>query len=118
MASRAYEGKLIEHCSNCLGHWVAKAKLQHVVVTRLFRFDAGLALQLAKAPANRTISAAESSRNLACPSCNVELAPRKFADDTPIVVNRCSACEGTWLDHHELEQVQMIVEAIDDLLRG
>jgi len=118
MSSRSYEGKPIEQCSNCLGHWVVKAKLQHVVLTRILRFDAHLAVQLAKTPANRAISMAETSRKLACPTCNVELTPRKFADDTPIVINRCVGCEGTWLDRHELEQVQMIVEAIDDLLRG
>lgn len=111
-----YEGKLVGHCPNCLGHWLRKAVLQHVIATRIVPLDRAAAAKLAKAAPDRTIPHVELTRVLECPECKTPLEPRKFADDSPIVVNRCADCEGVWLDRQELERVQMLIEAIDDTL--
>ncbi len=118
MQARTYEGKFVEQCSGCLGHWLPRAKLQHIIVTRLVKFDTKTAQALARSSSTRSIPPSELIRRLDCPTCRIEMTTRRFADDSPVVINRCFRCEGVWLDHFELEQIQMIVEAIDDLLRG
>lgn len=95
-----------------------KSALQHVIATRIVALDRAAAAQLAKAAPDRMIPLAELTRELECPECKTPLEPRKFADDSPIVVNRCTDCEGVWLDRHELELVQMLIEATHDVLRG
>lgn len=116
MHGRQYEGRLICHCSNCHGHWLRKPQLKHVIETRIVSFDMTVAVALARTTPSRDVPINEFGRMLSCPDCNLDLDSRKYADDSPITVNRCVECEGVWLDRDELELIQMLIEAFDDLL--
>jgi Zn-finger nucleic acid-binding protein len=37
-----------------------------------------------------------------------------YGGDSGIIVNRCPACGGVWLDRCELESIQTLVEGLDD----
>jgi Zn-finger nucleic acid-binding protein len=39
-----------------------------------------------------------------------------YAGDTGIIIDRCTSCRGIWLDEHELEKIQMVIEGWDDAL--
>ena len=49
-----------------------------------------------------------------CPRCGSEL---KIETHKGIEVDRCSSCEGMWLDHHELDQLEDTV-LDDDPVKG
>ena len=49
-----------------------------------------------------------------CPKCGVDLNMGSYKG---IEVDRCPQCEGTWLDHHELDQLEDTVMD-DDRLKG
>ena len=116
MRTVIYEGEFVSHCSNCLGNWLSKSTLKNIVTVRQILFDQAQSIRLARSSPDRSISAAEHERLLTCPACKTTLGPRKFTDDSPITFNRCTNCEGVWLDHQELEWVQMFDEGIEDLL--
>ncbi len=116
MHARQYEGRLICHCTNCYGHWLRKPQLKHVIETRIVRFDMTVAVALARTAPSRDVPFNEFGRMLSCPECKLDLDPRRYADDSPVIVNRCVSCEGIWLDKDELELIQMLIEAFDELL--
>ena len=116
MSSIKYEGALVHQCTNCMGHWLETLELRTIVSIRQILFDRDEAMRLAKSEPDRSVSEAEQERSLACPACNQSLQARKYADDGPITFNWCDSCEGVWLDHQELELVQMFVEGVKDLL--
>ncbi len=118
MQPRTYEGQLISHCPNCDGNWLGRSQLKHVINTRTVQFDMQLARSLALTAPSRHIASKELDRLLSCPACNLDLQTRKYADDSAITVNRCDTCEGVWLDRGELEMVQMLVEAFEELLKA
>ena len=39
-----------------------------------------------------------------------------YGGNTGIIVDRCTTCRGIWLDGHELEKIQMVIEGWDDAL--
>lgn len=46
-----------------------------------------------------------------CPKCPAQdLVPFKYASNSGIILDKCPACAGIWLDKHELELVQALVE--------
>lgn len=90
--------------------------LKHVIETRVIRFDMTVAMALAKSTPSRNVPANENGRMLNCPDCKLDLDSRRYADDSSVIVNRCASCEGIWLDKDELELIQMLIEAFDDLL--
>lgn len=47
-----------------------------------------------------------------CPRCNSELKVENYKD---IEVDQCSACQGMWLDYGELEQLEDVVLAEDEI---
>ena len=49
-----------------------------------------------------------------CPRCEVQLKVGSFKG---MEVDRCQRCEGIWLDHHELDQLEDTVMD-DDRLKG
>ena len=112
MQHYVYEGTEIHHCLNCYGHWLAKEALQNSVAVRQVLFDQEESIRLARSMPGRSVSDGERDRLMACPSCHQDILARRYADDSPITLNRCSACQGIWLDHLELEHVQMFVEGI------
>ena len=52
---------------------------------------------------------ADGEHGLKCPNCQASMTESTFADDCPVLVDRCAE-HGTWLDAGEIKQVQVFVE--------
>ena len=50
-----------------------------------------------------------------CPRCNLVLSPELHRG---IEVDRCSSCNGRWLDHHELDALEATVPSTEDQRRA
>lgn len=49
-----------------------------------------------------------------CPKCsNVSLTPLSPADMPDVIVDRCSRCNGFWLDHGELDRMKEVAQQLD-----
>ena len=73
--------------------------------------DVGIDRRLARV---YTASLAQGERSgMDCPRCDVELTVEKHKG---LEVDRCSQCEGIWLEHHELGKLEDTVA--DDVPKG
>jgi len=55
-----------------------------------------------------------SERQLACPFCDGVMRPVNYGSDTAVIVDRCEGCGAVWLDAHELEMIQALMETWQD----
>ncbi len=110
-----YEGVDIASCETCGGEFVGGAQLQRIVSLRDERFDAVVREVIGDERRPRFgVPADERPRALACPECASDMHVVNYAGDTAVYVDRCGVCGGIWLDHHELEAIQVILERWQD----
>lgn len=106
-----YEGMEIETCPGCEGEWLDAGELGHIVRTieRAFTAEEVRALEVVRQQTFRTETSTRS--RLRCPKCaDQELTPFNYASSSGIILDKCPGCAGIWLDKHELEMVQALVE--------
>lgn len=114
LAAIEYEGITIETCSSCGGEWLDAAELGHIVKAREVRFDEDERRAIAAATKITPVNVKREDRDLACPKCNGQTDAINYGGDTGIVIDKCTSCDGIWLDQGELEKIQMLVEGWDD----
>jgi Zn-finger nucleic acid-binding protein len=117
-----YEGALIHTCDACGGELIRPEAIRTVVQRRDMRFGSPLTRAMAgKSPAFG-VPAAESCPALSCPSCHRPMQPMNYGGDTGIFIDRCTGCGTMFLEHEELEKIQILIEqwedAAPDQLRG
>ncbi len=105
-----YEGAFIYSCNSCGGEFMGGETLAYIVRTRQERFSAALTEMLAERTPVFGVPDAETTRSLICPTCGEPMEVLNYAVDSGIFVDRCVGCEGIWLDHQELEKIQIIME--------
>lgn len=110
MKPMTYEGVHIHTCNGCGGEFVGPAELAAIVQTREMVFGDHLKGLYADHEPAFGIPDGEPAREFACPACKGAMQLINYAGDTGIAVDRCGECGGVWLDHKELEKVQLIVE--------
>jgi Zn-finger nucleic acid-binding protein len=88
----------IDVCENCGGSWFDRGELAQTIN------DRRVADKLTEPPIRGTMSP------IACPRCSGRMRMRKEWD---VEVDVCIACEGVWLDHGELEELE--THAVGDL---
>ncbi len=113
-----YEGITIESCSRCEGEWLDAAELGHIVKAREVRFNDEERQAVAAATKITPVDVQREDRDLHCPKCDGQTDSINYGGDTGIVIDKCTACGGIWLDKGELEQIQMLVEGWKDGLSG
>jgi Zn-finger nucleic acid-binding protein len=116
LRSLQYEGVDIESCDGCRGEWLDADELGKIVQLREERFDDELRRALAAAAPIRGVRLADVDRDLTCPACGGQTDPVNYGGDTGIILDRCAACGGFWVEDEELEKVQMLVEGWHDAL--
>jgi Zn-finger nucleic acid-binding protein len=114
MTAIEYEGALIYTCKTSGGELVGPDALSHIVNSRQQRFGPEWDALVADHEPLRGIPGGESKRRLACPCCHDEMAPVNYGTDTAVIVDRCATCGAVWLDAHELEMIQALMEAWQD----
>jgi Zn-finger nucleic acid-binding protein len=118
MRTITYEGIDIETCDSCGGEWLDCDEIQKVTFLREVRFDEDERRAIAESTSITGIPLKNVDRDLVCPKCGTTTDPVNYGGDTGIIVDRCTACGGFWLDAGELEKIQMVVEGWNDGLAG
>lgn len=109
-----YEGVDIETCDGCGGEFVTGEEMGHIVRVRDQRFSDPQRASVAHRKPMFGIADADATTRFCCPTCRSAMNPVNYAGDTGVVVDRCPSCGGMWLDHSELEKVQMLLEKWGD----
>ncbi len=109
-----YEGCLIHTCETCGGELVSGASLAHIVETREQVFGQDVQTLINDHEPIFASPADDGDRAMNCPCCNVQMHPLNYAGDTAVLVERCTLCGGIWLDQHELELIQSLLEHWQD----
>lgn len=116
LATIEYEGIQIETCSGCGGEWLDAKELGNVVRAREVRFNEDERRAIAAATTYKGVILKDVDRDLTCPSCGGQTDPINYGGGSGIIIDRCTSCNGVWLDETELEKIQMVVEGWEDHL--
>lgn len=109
-----YEGIKIETCPGCEGQWLDAGELGHIARAREVRFDEEERRAIAAACKITPVVLEHHDRDLACPRCGGRTDAINYGGDSGIIIDKCPACVGIWLDAGELEKIQMLVEGWED----
>jgi Zn-finger nucleic acid-binding protein len=114
-------GVSIDTCGICGGHWYDAGELTQMRKERdalspeqrkaIRRLEPQRGQPLEEVPLERA-----QLRDL-CPRCGVKLEPIHYAYSSKIIIDRCSECEGVWLDAGELDQIDRLVGTWESQLR-
>ena len=111
-----YEGVAVDACARCGGEWLDAGELKQIVDARE-REWAAQDLEAMKKATIKGVPLYQVREKLPCPVCGQAMETFNYGGDSGIVLDRCRACGGVWLDGGELEKVQVLVEASDLALR-
>lgn len=114
----AYENTQIETCDGCGGEWLDAKELGHIARVRETRFSPEERRAVSAASKITGVKIKDHDRDLACPKCGGATDAVNYGGDSGIIIDRCPACHGIWLDKAELEGVQLLVEGWQDGLTG
>ena len=105
-----YEGVPINTCETCGGEFVGGEELARIVQTEQQPLGQDLQLAMAHNKPSFGHTGSEPDRWLQCPACAKTMNVVNYGGDSGIFVDRCNVCGGLWLDHEELEKVQIVME--------
>lgn len=109
-----YEGALIYTCQTSGGELVGADALAHIIRRREQTFGAEWDALLAHHEPLRGVPGEAAERQLECPFCSAEMMPVNYGSDSAVIVDRCIGCGAVWLDAHELEMIQALMETWHD----
>lgn len=93
---------ILDTCAKCKGAWFDQGELN--------RLDESVWTNMEE----HTFHEVEGDHHAAvCPKCNVPLTPLSPADAQDLIVDRCSSCNGFWLDGGELDRIIDIANRVD-----
>ena len=110
LQATVYEGVPIHTCDTCGGEFVGGEEFRRIIDDRKKAFDAEMRDQLAGCKPSFGAVGSQPDRSLPCPACGQPMTVANYAGDSGIFVDRCEVCSGLWLDHAELEKVQIVME--------
>jgi uncharacterized protein len=106
-----YEGVTIQVCPECEGEWLQAGELQKIVEHHNEVFTPQ---EMASLDAvNKEIFTAEKDDHdeLNCPACeNVQMEHFNYGGTSGIILHKCTACNGIWMDKDELTKVEELVD--------
>jgi Zn-finger nucleic acid-binding protein len=96
-----------DQCFSCNGFWFEGEALKRYLDMDLTMFNSPAIDQSRAGVLDKKVGA--------CPQCGIEMV-RESAEHTPnVMIDRCTACSGVWLDSTEIDQLEnpkVAVEAI------
>lgn len=95
LVSTALKGIEVEQCPTCTGFWMEADELKRV----LGAMDRAPTGSLMPPPC------ADDEAPMRCPRCG---AVAVLVSAPPVLINVCSACQGVWLDAHELDKLKTL----------
>lgn len=109
-----YEGETLDRCDVCGGTWLDANEFMAVLQKRDQKFSEKERLNVKEWEELPTIELDGPPRDtsLKCPICQKKMAREKFSAKHDLLIDRCAAGHGVWLDATELERAQMIFEGL------
>jgi Zn-finger nucleic acid-binding protein len=107
-----YEGATVHCCGRCRGQWLGPAELKQIVDSRKARWDPDRLAAL-RATSARRVPLGAVREELPCPECGGVMDTFNYGGDSGVLLDKCPACGGIWLDGGELEKVQTAVESAE-----
>ena len=107
-----YEGTDVLFCATCWGHWLNSESLERILESK----DYGFSRQERETVFRTWVIGGTGDvsdrpvQDLNCPICRAAMSEVAFADDCPVLVDRCEV-HGTWLDAGEIKKLQVFVES-------
>ncbi len=115
-ATVTYENIAVESCGACGGIWLDCDELARIVQLREVKFSEEERRAVAAAQGICGVQMDSVGQAMTCPKDGNPTAPFNYGGDTGIIIDRCTACGGMWLDAGELENIQLLVEGWQDML--
>jgi membrane associated rhomboid family serine protease/DNA-directed RNA polymerase subunit M/transcription elongation factor TFIIS len=113
LLAAGYQNNEVDVCQQCGGIWFEKNELNSVLSSVNETDD--------EIDFKSTLGDAIGTSAINCPACASALDKYHLLKDYHVEVDLCHRCEGTWIDHEELEQVRMspqIREQLHELNQG
>ncbi|SMF22686.1 zf-TFIIB domain-containing protein [Pseudobacteriovorax antillogorgiicola] len=104
-----YEGEEIDLCQTCGGTWLEPDELKKIIEKKDIEFSPSDYSEI-KADENQETTRAIDLGRLVCVVCTRNLKQLNFSYSSGIIVDYCPEGHGIWLDHHELERIQVFSE--------
>jgi Zn-finger nucleic acid-binding protein len=112
-----YEGERIDLCGNCGGCWCDKDELYRVVKRREIEFSSKDFPELTAKEEDAWVSIRkELVDSLECPICSSLMERINYSYTSGVIIDRCRAGHGIWLDKDEIEKIQVFVERSEERL--
>jgi len=108
-----YEGVRVYRCQQSGGEFLSADALAHVARSREEQFCPALVEEIEAHAPTFGVPEEARARQLACPIDGTPMQVINYAGDTSVIVDRCPDCGSIWLDHGELEHLQIILEKYD-----
>ncbi len=109
-----YESIDIHTCDSCGGEALRAEALRAIVRQREQRFPQELSSTLNDRKPAFGVPTQESARAITCPNCRRPMQALNYGGDSGIIIDRCNDCGTTFLEHEELEKIQVIMEQYED----
>ncbi|MBI5873682.1 MAG: M48 family metalloprotease [Candidatus Omnitrophica bacterium] len=130
LSEYSYEGVSLLKCTYCEGVFVEQDKINRIFVRRDMDFGEDvqrLARALMESRAKNALPGKIDPKNawvLDCPRCHSQfkdsfkMRRQFFVYSYPVEIDRCTRCDGIWLDKNELELLQYIFEHKEQFFDG
>ncbi len=107
---QTYEGTQVLFCPVCWGHWLNNLALATILAKHDYGFSRDEREVVLAGWVHIEGDVREYDKSsLACPDCGQSMTESMFADNCPVLVDRCPE-HGTWLDAGEIKKIQVFVE--------
>jgi Zn-finger nucleic acid-binding protein len=111
LVTERYEGEVhIESCPSCGGNWAESGEIERIQALR--ERDHLRELREQDDTVGRALEYARQSQVAPgkCPVCSAEMAEEDYGYGSGVLVERCPAGHGVWLDVGELESLEIWFE--------
>ncbi|MBI4850701.1 MAG: zf-TFIIB domain-containing protein [Acidobacteria bacterium] len=92
----------LDFCPVCQGTWFDKGE-----TAKYFSFEEDIPnLAIALSTAKKT--------SLSCPRCSGELEEIKYTENSDLLLDRCTGCNGLWFDAEEVDKLMQFANDQED----
>jgi len=110
LQTEVYEENDVLFCTNCWGHWVSFPAFAAILQNEVYSFSKSDTESVLRKWAGQE-GGSDLTSVIRCPDCDQEMRQMNFADDCPVLVDRCDD-HGVWLDCAEIKEIQVFLDAL------
>ena len=110
MQAETYEGTDLMFCGTCWGHWVGFDGFKKILENEVYSFSKTDTESVLRKWASQQ-AGEELTAIINCPDCSKEMRQMDFADECPVLVDRCDD-HGVWLDCAEIKEIQVFIDGL------